>query len=445
MKENGKNIDHLFRDGVHKDYPMDTALWNQVAGSLPKGKKPFGFLLDSILVLLCLLAFLLPQTNQGSDSMAENGQIINPQEHRSSRGNRNQEYPANSVTADDGSFIQDQASQSHSADGSGSLAMDTGAGHGTPTMGSPENGKDFHPKKSPPPGVAETTNESSHQELGYTLPVFDAIDLLERPFYGWSFGESFFQLNGVQKPSAPKHRRVMFYSGMDLDFSVHRSKKLELPTPANEAYRKEHEAIKTLQSRRFYVGISSRHFFLESGIGLTQFMDEYDYPIAYEVKLYTVSEGPLQILQDRFIVDGQEVVLIGRPKDTTVTTTQVNAQNTGQVRLSYLNVPIRLGYIHDWGRVELRSWIRPEIHMLRSWSGNYIDLSPGGLPLETGDMSKHHNLLSLGGGVDIGYRLTSHWVIRVSLSGSSMMQSTHIDFNQRLRWLSSGVTLNRYF
>jgi hypothetical protein len=445
-------IDNLFKSGHRREYSYDEGLWAEMDKSLyaalpPAKKSNFRyFFIDLFLVISAILVFTL--TRNETAPISNNGLILNV------------------IDADGDSEINDGIIKKNAFPEVGIREPeDVGPTkdnlNNSKVLVDEPNSRDYRfiettvvPEKSdvlpPEPEhiellveTVDNTTTSNPSSFKFEPLEFWLIPLKQAiyPSIDYSYLESITESNSKRISSLGNNFRSVQLEQM---VAINGTKKYDKLSDVSANYRGNSETFSSSIESNLLLSIQRRSIFVQFGIGRRNMKElvVYERPTTE----FEITEGPLVLLQDSFVVDGKQVTLLGRRQDTTSRIGD-NPEEfySGTNSYTYFKIPVRLGLVRRFERLTISGWLGAEVLILSSFNGTYIDKSLSNV-YQDGALPKSNVLnFNLGYGLQCGYNLNSKLIVGMSFQQQNMMKSTHTDLNQKFRTSNLGGYLNLAF
>ncbi|MEQ8908368.1 MAG: hypothetical protein RIC95_04190 [Vicingaceae bacterium] len=469
MKENN-DIDKLFKEGLHQDFPVDQNLWQEVESQLPskESKNGFWIYLNSFAVLAILgMSLMLSSDNVANQKFLSSKSILH------SLVEEEKSIPLAALAKNESTVNPDRAQQDAETTMT-NKTLDRSA-----TSSSKRNKKAnqilaAESKKSVTKKAVEKTNNQAAFKAGiqnksleqgllsteasstssfiYQKEVqsieIGKLDLLQPLGYslkantieGFALQAKENKLNKFQQRFKPHffEYELSYYQSLAVE------KQLNELSSSLKNYRDQGE--KSLQVEQYGFSIFRPFKFLQFGVGIqySQYQERAAYDIStFENGVSVSYDTSYRIVNANYSSNGVPVLLISEEINRTETPTTVANEKQLIVsnRISRLQLPISVGYRRNFGRFQAGLRTAFVLNYLNQSSGAYISNERNQL-LPFSETEQFNSILfSHQNQLNLGYAINEYFVFGGRLGHTYDLNSFTKAYDSRLQHYGIGFWL----
>tara|TARA_B100001109_G_C18864717_1_gene476405 strand:- start:8199 stop:9608 length:1410 start_codon:yes stop_codon:yes gene_type:complete len=464
MKESNE-IDQLFKEGLQQDFPVNEALWQDVANQLPvqEHQKGFWIYLNSF-TILAILGISLLLRSDSAISQEENNQIRGQQEVLFSMTSKSSFIKGESQTINSKRepSLNKQTNQT-------SLIEKTNKADAKPNLSSKTerieqltNNQEIKNEKRL---IVEANDKNSFlsisssntplksveivsDKLGIEKEDFKSLDYI--PSLNYRINNSLTsaeaqlasdtKLNKMQQKLKPH----LFEYEIDYYQSFTQNKNLSDLESSIKTYREASE--KSLQIEQYGFHVFRKYQFLHFGIGVqhSKYQEQVHYNVTELENVISIQfDTSYQIINGNYSSNGVPVVLIKENINRTETTVNVEKERNLVFRneISRIQLPISIGFRQNWGRLQAGLRSSFVINYLSSKQGAYISNDQSSLIAFEDQNQLNEFVYSNQHQISLGYALNEFFLIGGRYSYNYDLNSFTNSYSSKLEHHGLGLWL----
>ena len=464
MKESNE-IDQLFKEGLQQDFPVNEALWQDVANQLPvqEHRKGFWIYLNSF-TILAILGISLLLKSDSVISQEENNQAIGQQEVLFSMAPKSSFAKDKSQVTDSKRrpSLDKQSNQTSYTE----IPNKTERQQNLPLEIKGINKQEIINRKSLNSDTKATSsissspssNSSSASTLGAVELItsesravqesFKSLDFI--PSLNYQINKRFSiaearlatdkKLNKMQQKLKPH----LFEYEIEYYQSISQNKNMNGLTPKLKQYREASE--KSLPIEQFGFHVFRKYHFLHFGIGIqhSKYQEQVHYNVTdLENEISIRFDTSYQIINGNYNSNGVPVILIKETINRTETNTILEKEKNLVFRneITRIQLPFSIGYRQNWGRLQAGLRSSFVINYLSSKQGAYIANDQSNLIAFEDQNQLNQFVYSNQHQISLGYALNEFFLIGGRYSYNYDLNSFTKSYSSKLEHHGLGLWL----